>query len=203
MWKEKLENIKTLILKKKEENGKKNIENMVVFLIILIVTIIAINTIWNDGKEEPVQSENISNKTMTVEEEEKTSIEKDELETKLESILSKIEGAGMVSVLITHSQSSEVVAMYNENQKDSTTEETDTNGGTRKITQADYSKEIIYKEENGEKIPVTQKLISPKIEGAIIAAEGARNSEVKTNIIQAVEAATGLPTHKIQVFATQ
>ena len=203
MWKEKLENIKTLILKKKEENGKKNIENMVFFLIILIVTIIAINTIWNDGKEEPVQSENISNKTMTVEEEEKTSIEKDELETKLESILSKIEGAGMVSVLITHSQSSEVVAMYNENQKDSTTEETDTNGGTRKITQADYSKEIIYKEENGEKIPVTQKLISPKIEGAIIAAEGARNSEVKTNIIQAVEAATGLPTHKIQVFATQ
>ena len=203
MWKEKLENIKTLILKKKEENGKKNIENMVFFLIILIVTIIAINTIWNDGKEEPVQSENISNKTMTVEEEEKTSIEKDELETKLESILSKIEGAGMVSVLITHSQSSEVVAMYNENQKDSTTEETDTNGGTRKITQADYSKEIIYKEENGEKIPVTQKLISPKIEGAIIAAEGARNSEVKTNIIQAVEAATGLPTHKIQVFAMQ
>ena len=203
MWKEKLENIKTLILKKKEEKGKKNIENMVVFLIILIVTIIAINTIWNDGKEELVQSENISNKTMTVEEEEKTSIEKDELETKLERILSKIEGAGMVSVLITHSQSSEVVAMYNENQKDSTTEETDTNGGTRKITQADYSKEIIYKEENGEKIPVTQKLISPKIEGAIIAAEGARNSEVKTNIIQAVEAATGLPTHKIQVFAMQ
>ena len=42
--------------------------------------------------------------------------------------------------------------------------------------------------------------MSPKIEGAIIIAEGAGDSNVKTNIIQAVEAATGLATHKIQVF---
>lgn len=40
----------------------------------------------------------------------------------------------------------------------------------------------------------------PKIEGAIITAQGASNIDVKTNIIQAVEAVTGLATHKIQVF---
>lgn len=40
----------------------------------------------------------------------------------------------------------------------------------------------------------------PKIEGAIITAEGAGNVTTKTNIIQAVEAATGIATHKIQVF---
>ena len=38
------------------------------------------------------------------------------------------------------------------------------------------------------------------MEGAIIVAEGAENIDVKTNIIEAVEAATGLATHKIQVF---
>ena len=49
-------------------------------------------------------------------------------------------------------------------------------------------------------MPVTQSIIKPKIEGAVITAVGAKDSFVKTNIIQAVEAATGLGTHKIQVF---
>ena len=47
---------------------------------------------------------------------------------------------------------------------------------------------------------IVQKTISPKLEGAIIIASGANNANVKANIIQAVEAATGLATHKIQVF---
>ena len=43
-------------------------------------------------------------------------------------------------------------------------------------------------------------MVEPKIEGAIITAKGASDINVKTAIIQAVEAATGLATHKIQVF---
>ena len=73
-------------------------------------------------------------------------------------------------------------------------------GGTRKISETKNKKEVIYKEVNGEKIPVTQSIISPTVEGAIVAASGANIAEVKTNIIQAVEAVTGLATHKIQVF---
>ena len=73
-------------------------------------------------------------------------------------------------------------------------------GGTRKISEVTNKKEVIYKEIDGEKIPVTESIISPKIEGAIITANGAASAEVKTNIIQAVEAVTGLATHKIQVF---
>ena len=41
------------------------------------------------------------------------------------------------------------------------------------------------------------------MEGAIVTAQGAGNTEVKTNIIQAIEAVTGLATHKIQVFTMQ
>ena len=71
--------------------------------------------------------------------------------------------------------------------------------GTRVTQESDRSREVIY--QNDEII--VQKTKSPKIEGAIIAATGANNSTVKTNIIQAVEAATGLATHKIQVFEKQ
>ncbi len=49
-------------------------------------------------------------------------------------------------------------------------------------------------------MPVTQSVIKPKIEGAVVTAQGAKNSEIKANIMQAIEAATGLETHKIQVF---
>ena len=74
-------------------------------------------------------------------------------------------------------------------------------GGTRKVVETDSSKEIIYEETNGEKTPITQSIISPKIEGAIITAKGAEDTTVKANIIQAVEALPGIAYHKIQVFA--
>ena len=124
----------------------------------------------------------------------------DDLEGKLESILGNIQGVGAVKVCINYSESSEVIAMYNENSKISNTEETDTSGGIRKIQETDSQKDIIYQEENGEKTPITQKVVQPKIEGAIITAKGANNADIKANIIQAVEAVTGLATHKIQVF---
>ena len=114
--------------------------------------------------------------------------------------MSKIQGVGKVKVFINYSQSSETVAMYNENSKVSQTEETDTSGGKRVIQSTDSQKDIVFKEENGEKIPITQKIIQPKIEGAIITAQGANDATTKSNIMQAVEAATGIATHKIQVF---
>ena len=40
----------------------------------------------------------------------------------------------------------------------------------------------------------------PVIEGAIITAQGAKDSNVKSSIVSAVEAVTGLAVHKIQVF---
>ena len=200
------ESIKKNMAKNLEGNNKKNIENLVVFLILLIVTIIAINTIWgkNDSNEKQENSsmsytklaDNLDTKTSS------NNIKNDEynLEDELETILGKIYGVGKVQVLITYSETSEIVAMYNEKKTSSNTEETDVNGGTRKIEQLDNDKEIIYEEKNGEKVPITQKVVMPKIEGAIITAEGATNANIKTNIIQAVAAVTGLPTYKIQVF---
>ena len=197
------EKITALVSKQKEKGSKKNIENLIVFLIILVVTIIAIKTIWNEDDNKTEEDTSNNSKTLATTDlpeilEEQN--EKNELELKLENILEKIEGVGKVSVLITYSQTSEVIAMYNENTKESSTEESDTDGGERKILEKDNSKEVIYKDQNGEKVPVTQKVILPKIEGAVITAEGAGNANTKSSIIQAVEVATGLATHKIQVF---
>ena len=190
-----------------EGNNKKKIENLVFFIVVLIITIVVINVIWNGNNKTNNQETNIVNKKLAESQDTPSGTSelqnnniKNELESKLEKILSKIQGVGEVQVCINYQESAEVVAMYNENSKTSSTEETDTSGGTRKIEEIDTQKDIIYKENNGEKTPITKKVIQPKIEGAIITAEGANNAETKTNIIQAVEAVTGLATHKIQVF---
>lgn len=199
-----VENIKNKFIKITEGNNKKNIENLVVFLVLLIITIIAINTIWGKDKKSEIKQEENNNTYKQLAENSNNSNNTPNseynLEENLENILSKISGVGKVQVLVTYSETSEVVAMYNEKSTFSNTEEEDTNGGTRKIEQIDTNKEIIYEENNGEKKPITQKMVMPKIEGAIVTAEGAKNANIKTNIIQAVAAATGLPTYRIQVF---
>lgn len=206
MLKEKLGQVKAMMVKKTEGNPKKTIENLVVFVIILVVTIVAINMIWKEDKQNPSEQDDtkvLAQKNQTIQEKESQVVEQNELEQKLETILSKIEGARNVEVLITYSQSSELVPVYNESSTVSTTEESDQQGGTRKIEENTTQKEVIYEENSGQKELVTQKVINPKVEGAIILAEGAEDSTVKTNIVQAVEAVTGIATHKIQVFTSK
>ena len=196
MNKEKIEKLK----EKLEKNGEnKKIENLIVFVIILIVTIVIINTIWNgrDNKDKK-ESEDVSGyKMLAIEDNHTETNESDDLEKKLEQILSKMEGVGKVSVMITYSQGSEIVPMQNETSKSSKINETDSDGGTRTTEQVDSSKEVIYS--NGNKVE-TQTVKNPFAQGAIVIAEGASNAMVKTNIVSAVEAITGLATYKVQVF---
>ena len=203
--------IKSLLAKKENEPDKKKLENLVVFVLILIITIIIINFIWNgdsqDG-ESNTQTTDANKKlatdidyqnTGTIESTETTN-SSNTMVAELEEILSNISGVGKVKVMITYSETNKVIPVYNEESSQQDTEETDSEGGTRKITQTDTKKEVIYEENGGEKTLVTQSVISPTVEGAIITAEGAGDVTIKTNIIQAVSVVTGLSTHKIQVF---
>lgn len=204
MFRDKLKNIINKKEEQEEGNDKKKVENLVLLIILSIITIVIINVIWNGNKQSDKKETDSNSKqlatTNQISDNKNNMQTTDDLEEKLESILGNIQGVGAVKVCINYSESSEVIAMYNENSKISNTEETDTSGGTRKIQETDSQKDIIYQEENGEKTPITQKVVQPKIEGAIITAKGANNADTKANIIQAVEAVTGLATHKIQVF---
>ena len=184
---------------KKSEDGKdkkKQIENIVVFIIILIVTVLIINNIWSG--EEKDDTENTHDATKVLARTDSSS--QDNLEDKLEDILETINGVGKVNVLIKYSESSTVVAMYNETTSESTTKENDGDGGSKDVKETENKKEIVYTDENGTNKPITEKVVMPVIEGAIITAQGAGNATVKSSIVSAVEAVTGLAVHKIQVF---
>ena len=194
MFKEKVDNLKKSLIKVDKKDNKKKVENLVVLAILLIITIIAINYIWKDDKKsEPVSNKVLADTNIIKEE---TNYSNNELEVKLKNILSNISGVGDVEVLITYAQTSSVNPIYNQDMQQSVTEEEDTNGGKRTISSTNNKKEVVYSNNN----IITQSVSSPEIQGAVVIAKGAGQASVKANIIQAVEAATGLSTYKIQVF---
>lgn len=107
---------------KDDGNNKKKTENLVFILVILIVTVVAINVIWKDedtsektsntNNKQLALKENITTKTLTLEE-------------KLENILSKILGVGNVDVLLTYNETEEIIPIYNTKDKTSVINETD------------------------------------------------------------------------------
>jgi len=125
MFKEKIEQMKSLIIK--GDDNKKKIENIAVFIVILVITIIVINIIWNGDEKSGSANNQINGATLAQREDvvQTSSTSQNELEQKLENILNKIEGVGNVKVMITYSQTSQTIAMYNEDNSESTTEEND------------------------------------------------------------------------------
>ncbi|MFQ9298446.1 MAG: hypothetical protein ACLR4X_08525 [Clostridia bacterium] len=196
--------LRKLTSKEGENQNKKKIENLVFLIIILIVTIIIINAIWKkdeNSNNTTKDTNSLSGKILADDSKDEVS-NQTELETKLENILSTIKNVGKVNVLINYSESSSLVPLYNESTTTSSTEEGDSGGGTRNVTETESKKDVVFSENSGQKQPVTEKTVMPTIQGAIITAEGAKDANVKTNIINAVGAVTGLSIDKIQVFET-
>lgn len=184
----------------KKSGNKRKIENIVFLIIILVITLILMKYIWKDNTGDlKMKEEN----NMYIEASEITSnndAQKYELEEKMEKILSTIKGVGEVNVFINYSESSSSIPLYDESTTTSTTTEGDSSGGTRNTVETENQKEVVFTEKSGTKDPIIQKTTMPLIEGAIITAKGANNAEVKTDIINAVQAATGLSIDRVQVF---
>jgi len=196
MFKEKIKE-----LMKSDDNNKRKIENLVFLIVVLIITIIIINFILKENKtivkrDDSEDTYKTLANSKVIEDTEDTN----DLQKQLEKILSTIKGVGKVNVFISYSESSKTIAMYDEKTTTSSTEETDSSGGLRNITSTQTQKDVIFSEKDGGQVPMTEKIVMPTIEGAVITAQGAQNAIVKSSIISAVKSATGLSIDKIQVF---
>ncbi len=123
------------------QNKKKNRKFGIFLIIILIVTIIIINAIWKkdeNSNNTTKDTNSLSGKILADSKDEVSN--QTELETKLENILSTIKNVGKVNVLINYSESSSLVPLYNESTTTSSTEEGDSGGGTRNVTETESKK---------------------------------------------------------------
>ena len=115
-----------------------------------------------------------------------------ETEAKLKTILQSIDGAGKVDVMICAKTAGEIVYAKN-------TEEKTTSSGSQKTTTT--TNNIVMVTKDGLSQPLILMEILPTISGVVVVADGARNVDVKLNIISAVETVLGLPSTAINVFA--
>ena len=109
----------------------------------------------------------------------KTDDKADFQEERLESILSDIDGAGSVSVMITYENTGEKNIAYEKRQNDTS-----------------YDEKAVLTD--GEPLIASESY--PRVKGVIVTADGADIAGVRENLINAVSAAMGVEKHKICIY---
>lgn len=123
-----------------------------------------------------------------------------EMEMTLEEVLSVMEGAGKVKVMITLKDGGEKLV-----EKDVLTQikgDTAVDGSGSQNSSDRYEEEQSVFSHNGEgaEYPYVKKVISPQVEGVLVCAQGGDDRQVKKNITEAIQALFGIEAHKIKVI---
>ena len=124
-----------------------------------------------------------------------------QMENRIRNILKSVDGVGKVDVMVVLKSSSEKVLRVDRSTNTSTTQEKDSGGGTRDVTNNQIQENTILAGSgsgSSTNAPIVEKELSPEISGIIISAEGGGSPTVKAEISEAMEALFGLPAHKIK-----
>lgn len=124
----------------------------------------------------------------------------EQLEERLEGILTCVEGAGKVKVMITLESSStmQVASQGSDSHKEIT--ESDAQGGSRITTESQKEEEKIYTtNDEGESVPFIEKEWMPQVEGVVIVAQGGGDASTAEHLTKAAKAVLGIEVNKITV----
>ena len=116
---------------------------------------------------------------------------KQTLEEDLQKIISQIKGAGKVSVMVTLADGGDTYFAVDESASY-------TKADTEEARSSETAHVFKKDSKNGE-LPLITKQTYPQISGVLVCAEGANITQVKNNIIAAVEALLGVKSHRIEV----
>ena len=148
----------------------------------------------------PKFSNNQSSKSQVQKNNSQDFVEK--IQNDLSKMISNVEGAGKSKVLITIEEGEETVYATEKKQNSQTiTDEKsyDSDQNLRKRIDDFEKKYITTKDSNGNENPLVVKKIEPKIRGAVISCQGAKNKIVRENIIKLVSVALDISPKKICV----
>lgn len=124
-----------------------------------------------------------------------------EMETKLTSLITGMEGVGEARVMVTLESGVEYVYAKEEKRNVDKTQE----GGAAEVSGKVYEKEnveqkyILVENQTGKKQPLLQTERQPRIQGVIIVCEGAGSAKVQQNLINVVTTALNIPTTRVCV----
>ena len=179
------------MFKNLNEKDKKKISWLICLAVVCGISLIAISGL---EKEEVISKDEGNN---IVQEDINNESSKSTLEEKLKNILSQIEGAGELDVMITYESSEEIQPAFNTNTTTEKTKEVDQQGGERTVTTSSENKTMIT---SSSSEPIVIKTNQPKINGVIVVASGAKDPTVKETLYSAVQTALQVQGHQVEIY---
>lgn len=165
----------------------KNIE-----IIICIILIAAVLIIYGIVKKSQTKNENGAGATAAV------AVERSQADM-LQEVLGKISGAGNVSVLINYDGSEQTVYAYDSTVK-TVVREDNSGGETITTTERVETSVPVFVKVDGVDTPLVERVLSPKILGVVIVAEGADDISVRLKILSAAATALQVDEKIIEIF---
>ena len=201
--------LKELFNNKKMSNDKKNIFNLaIVFLVgVLIIATVSffksynnensVNTSknLNDDSSKSTKQQSSTSSTQSKAEDYEKSIQEN-----LKNTLEKMDGVGKVEVMISFENGEESVPAVNITDSTNTTEEKDTEGGTRNTTQKNNGSTVVVTNDGSKSQPLIVKTYNPKVSGVCVVAEGAENKITQLRISKAITDLFGISEDKVNVY---
>lgn len=178
-------------------DSKKLRQNLFIILIVGIILLIVANIITGNknpkdlNEEKEKGSKDYQKLNMDY-----TSI----LEEKLEDILSRLKGVGEVKVMITLEDTLEKVPAFNTIKNNETTNEIDSQGGTRETLREDTNIQIVTGSEGSLTV---LKEVEPTVKGVIVMAEGAESIETKQILYEAVKTVLGISGNRVEIYSSK
>lgn len=205
-WKKSESVMREKLLKVLEQlkSGKiKKDQFLILFLVGVLLLVIAIPT-GNKDKN----TQNTRNETSHLTAGTETSLADQSaytvyMEERLEKILSQIDGAGQVHVMITWKTNGEKVVEKDRESQEENVSEMDSQGGSRTTVSSDRKETTVYNSDDsssGNQEPYISKELTPKAEGVIVISPGGGDAVVVQNITEAVQALFEIDTHKIRIM---
>lgn len=121
-------------------------------------------------------------------------------EQELKAALEEVAGVKDVSIEINLDSSEEKILEKNIVKRSQTTDETDKEGGKRKVSDESMDEKTVIIREGDKETPVVLRTEKPKVRGVLVVAKGVDNIQVKQMVREAVTRMLEVPSHRVSVL---
>ncbi|PGZ96405.1 stage III sporulation protein AG [Bacillus pseudomycoides] len=123
-----------------------------------------------------------------------------EYEQQLKEALESVVGVKDVTIEINLDSSEEKILDKNTVKRSQSTDETDKEGGKRKVEDESSDEKTVTVRQGDKEAPIILREDKPKVRGVLVVAKGVDNLQVKQMVIEAVTRMLEVPSHRVSVL---
>lgn len=207
--KQKLEKLlRSKNIEEKLKNPSKKIKYIIILALVGLLLLILGNA-FTSSQEEADADNHLNNQPQqpaqkSVSEGEAATSDVNELEKDFENdlvgMLNKIQGVSNAEVMVNLDSTNVKVYQKNLIRGQQTTNESDRNGGTRKVEDNTEESQTVLVRQGDKDVPLLIQTDKPEVRGVFVVAKGVDHATVKKWVIEAVSRVLDVPTHRVSVM---